>query len=265
MSDFIQAIILGIIQGLTEFLPVSSSGHLELAKYFLNWYSSAENSLLMSITLHGGTAVSTLIMLRKEIKELIQGIFKMDSWALQFAAKIIVSMIPAVFVGLFLEDQIEALFDKKIILVGAMLILTGLLLFISDRAKNTGKDISWTAAIIIGIAQAVAIIPGISRSGATISLAVLLGIDRERSAKFSFLMVLPLIFGKMFQDALDGSFAAEDVQLMPLILGFVAALVTGIFAFKWMLHFVKNAQLKYFSFYCFLIGMLSIIIFYVNG
>ena len=264
MSDFIQAIILGIIQGLTEFLPVSSSGHLELAKYFLNWYSSAENSLLMSITLHGGTAVSTLIMLRKEIKELVQGLFKMDSWALQFAAKILVSMIPAVLLGLFLEDQIEALFDKKIILVGTMLIITGLLLFISDSAKNTGKDVSWTAAIIIGLAQAVAIVPGISRSGATISLAVLLGIDRERSAKFSFLMVLPLIFGKMFKDVLDGSFVADDVNLAPLIIGFIAALLTGIFAFKWMLHFVKNAQLKYFSFYCFLIGISSIIILYVN-
>jgi len=264
MSEFIQAIILGIIQGLTEFLPVSSSGHLELAKYFLNWYSSAENSLLMSITLHAGTAVSTLIMLRKEIRDLIAGIFKMDSWALQFCGKIILSMIPAVIVGLFFEDQIEALFDKKIILVGSMLIITGLLLFISDRAKNTEKDISWTVALIIGIAQAIAIMPGISRSGATISLAVLLGIDRERSAKFSFLMVLPLIFGKMFQDALDGSFVAEDLSLLPLIIGFVAALITGIFAFKWMLHFVKNAQLKYFSFYCFLIGISSIIIFYVS-
>ena len=199
----IEAIILGIIQGLTEFLPVSSSGHLELGKAILGDKSLPEESLLFTVVLHFATALSTVVIFRKEILEIIVGLlqFKWNEQT-EFSLKIILSMVPAALIGVLFNDQIEALFSRQIILVGTMLILTGLLLFLADRAKNTDKPVTYKSAILIGIAQAIAILPGISRSGATISTSVLLGIDRERAARFSFLMVVPLILGKMAKDLL---------------------------------------------------------------
>lgn len=170
-------------------------------------------------------------------------------------------MIPATFVGLFFEKEIEELFAKNILLVGLMLIVTGLLLFLADRAKNTNKTVSFPSALIIGISQAIAILPGISRSGATISTSVLLGIDRERAARFSFLMVVPLILGKMAKDILDGAFTTYTGGLTPLIVGFVAAFLTGLVACTWMIGLVKNSQLKYFSFYCFAVAIVSIAVY----
>jgi len=173
--------------------------------------------------------------------------------------KIILSMIPAALIGLLLEEQIEQMFSKQLLLVGIALIVTGVLLFLADRAKDTDKKVGFGNSIIIGIAQAVAIIPGISRSGATISSSVLLGIDRERSARFSFLMVVPLILGKIAKDLLDGDYSTQSSnELLPLLLGFMAAFVTGLFACIWMIQIVKRSNLTYFSVYCFIIACVAI-------
>ncbi len=259
MSDVIEALILGIIQGLTEFLPVSSSGHLELAKYLSNDQSSAEISMLMTVTLHAATALSTIIVFRKDILEIIKGLFQFK-WneESQFSVKIILSMIPAALVGILFEKQIEQFFTRQIVLVGAMLIITGLLLFLADKAKKTDNKVSFGQAFIVGIAQAIAILPGISRSGATIGTSVLLGIDREKAARFSFLMVVPLILGKIAKDVLDGDFTTQGVAALPLTIGFIAAFITGVIACLWMIKLVKNSQLKYFAYYCFGVGILAL-------
>lgn len=254
----LEAIILGIVQGLTEFLPVSSSGHLEIAKELLQ-VGEQEQNLLMTIVLHAATALSTLFIFWKDVKEILSGLFQFN-WneELQFSLKIILSMVPATFVGLFFEAEIEQLFGGQILLVGSMLLITGLLLFLADKAKKTDQNVSFFNALIVGISQAIAILPGISRSGATISTSVLLGIDREKAARFSFLMVVPLILGKMAKDMLSGEIQTEATQLLPLIAGFIAAFFTGLLACKWMIKLVKNSQLKYFAYYCFIIGGLSI-------
>ncbi len=257
----IEAIILGIIQGLTEFLPVRSSGHLELAKAVLGDQSLPEESLLFTVVLHFATALSTIVIFRKEIAEIFTGLlqFKWNEQA-EFSVKIILSMIPAAVIGVLFNDQIEALFSRQILLVGAMLILTGLLLFLADRAKNTNKKVTYSSALLIGISQAIAILPGISRSGATISTSVLLGIDRERAARFSFLMVVPLILGKMAKDLLEGGIAKSQMEILPLVLGALAAFISGLIACQWMISLVKKSQLKYFSFYCLIVGTIAILI-----
>lgn len=168
-------------------------------------------------------------------------------------------MLPAVFVGLVFEDFIENLFSGNILLVSAMLILTGLLLFLADKAKNTEKSVSYLHALIIGISQAIAILPGISRSGATISTSVLLGIDRSKAARFSFLMVVPLIIGKISKDLLDGTLLAQEDSFLVLGIGFIAAFIAGLFACTWMIALVKRSKLKYFAFYCFVVGGIFLI------
>ena len=255
----IEAIILGIVQGLTEFLPVSSSGHIEIAKALLG-ISKQEQNLLMTVVLHAATALSTIFVFRDDIKKIIRGLlqFKWNK-EFQFSLKIIISMIPAALIGLFFENEIELLFGEQILFVGCMLIVTGLLLFLADNAKNTNQNVNFFHALIIGISQAIAILPGVSRSGATISTSVLLGIDREKAARFSFLMVVPLILGKMAKDIISGDILIESTTLMPLLTGFTAAFITGLFACKWMIQLVKKSKLKYFSFYCFLVGTVSII------
>ena len=258
---FWEALILGLIQGVTEFLPVSSSGHLELGKVLLGDDSLPEESLLFTVVVHAATALSTIVIFRNDILEILKGLFQFK-WneEAQFSVKIIVSMMPAAIIGVLFNDQIEALFSGQILLVGAMLVLTGLLLFLADRAKKTDKKVSYANALIIGISQAIAILPGISRSGATISTSVLLGIDREKVARFSFLMVVPLILGKIAKDLLDGNISSETTDLMPLAVGFVAAFVAGLFACTWMISLVKKSQLRYFSYYCFVVGFGSIAI-----
>ena len=255
----LEAIILGIVQGLTEFLPVSSSGHIEIAKALLG-ISKQEQNLLMTIVLHAATALSTIFVFRKDINEIIRGLLQF-TWnkEFQFSLKVILSMVPATIVGLLFENEIELLFSGEILLVGCMLLVTGLLLFLADKAKNTNQNVNFFHALIIGVAQAIAILPGISRSGATISTSVLLGIDREKAARFSFLMVVPLILGKMGKDIINGDILIENATLMPLVIGFMAAFITGLFACKWMIQLVKKSKLKYFSFYCFLVGTVSII------
>ena len=263
--SLIEAIILGVIQGLTEFLPVSSSGHLELGKFLFGDESLPRESMLFTVVLHCATALSTLIVFRKEVLSIIQGLFEFENNdSVQFSLKILISMIPAAIIGYFYSNEIEKLFDQQILLVGAMLLVTGLLLFIADRAHDTEKDVAPTHAIIIGLAQAIAILPGISRSGATISTAVLLGIDRTKAASFSFLMVVPLILGKVAKDVLDGQLQFSDDQLNIMIAGFVAAFFTGVIACRWMIKLVRNAQLRYFSYYCFLVGSFAILADHLN-
>ena len=204
-------------------MPVSSSGHLEIAKFLMNDDSVAEQGLLMTVVLHFATALSTLVIFRKDVMEIVRGVFKFEmNDHVLFCLKILISMVPAATVGVLFDEQIEALFDKRIVLVGFMLVVTGVLLFFADRAKNTDKPVSYLNALIIGISQAIAILPGISRSGATISTSVLLGIDREKAARFSFLMVVPLIFGKMAKDILDGiggEAVYQSAEIVPLAAG----------------------------------------------
>lgn len=255
---FIEAIVLGIIQGLTEFLPVSSSGHIEIMKELLGVKPKDQN-LLMTVVLHAATALSTIVIFRSEVQTIFSGLFKLK-WndEFKFSLLILISMLPAALVGLFFESELDLLFSGNILLVGSCLIITGLLLFLADRAKSTNKKISYLNAFTIGISQAIAILPGISRSGATISTSVLLGVDREKAAKFSFLMVVPLILGKMAKDMYSSDFLLNESQFSILAVGFIASFITGLLACKWMIRIVKNSQLKYFSYYCFIIGILSI-------
>ena len=258
--EIINAIILGIIQGLTEFLPVSSSGHLEIAKAILGEGKVGEESLLMTVVLHFATALSTIIIFRKDLVEIFSGLFQFkNNEAFQFSLKIVLSMIPATLVGVFLNDEIEALFGGALTLVGSMLLITGLLLLLADRAKASEKQVGVKNAILLGISQAIAILPGISRSGATISTAVLLGIDKEKAARFSFLMVVPLIFGKMAKDFFSGEISTTDTKFLVLFIGFIFAFLTGMLACKWMIKLVKSSQLKYFAYYCFVAGFAVIL------
>lgn len=257
--EIIDAIILGIIQGLTEFLPVSSSGHLELGKAILGDNSVPEESLLFTVVLHFATALSTIVVFRKDILDLVKGALKFK-WNddLQFIAKIALSMIPAVIVGLFFEKQLESLFGGNILLVGCMLIVTAILLFMADKAKDTNKKVSFKNAFVIGISQAIAMLPGISRSGATISTSVLLGNDKTKAARFSFLMVVPLIFGKIAKDVLSGDLTYDAGNFTSLSIGFVAAFVAGLFACTWMIALVKKSKLSYFAIYCAIVGVIAI-------
>ncbi|MCF6350586.1 MAG: undecaprenyl-diphosphate phosphatase [Flavobacteriaceae bacterium] len=257
--SYLEALILGIIQGLTEFLPVSSSGHLEIMKVILGDNSLPKESLTFTVILHFATALSTLIVFRKEVAEILKGLFQFK-WneESQFSVKMIISMIPAVIIGLFFEEQLESFFGGKILVVGFMLLITALLLLLADKAKNTTKNVSFQNAFIIGISQSIAMLPGISRSGATISTAVLLKIDRTKAAKFSFLMVVPLIFGKVAKDLLGGEFNFESNQIGLLSVGFFAAFFAGLFACKLMIGLVKKAKLSYFAIYCAVVGSIAI-------
>jgi len=263
--DVLDAIILGIIQGLTEFLPVSSSGHLELGKAILGDTSLPEESLLFTVVLHFATALSTLVVFRKDVFEILKGLlnFKWNEET-QFSIKIIISMIPAVIVGLLFEEQLEALFGGNILFVGFMLLITALLLWLADKAKDTGKKVSYRNAFVIGVAQAIAMLPGISRSGATISTSVLLGNDKTKAARFSFLMVVPLIFGKIAKDLMSGELMASSTDFSILAIGFIAAFLAGLVACTWMISLVKKSKLSWFAIYCFVVGLAAIIFAYAQ-
>ena len=264
--DIIDAIILGIIQGLTEFLPVSSSGHLEIGKAILGDNSVPEESLLFTVVLHFATALSTIVVFRKDILTILKGVLKLE-WNedLQFVSKIVVSMIPAVIIGFSFESEFAELFGNNIKLVGFMLIITALLLYLADKAKSTNKKVSFRNAMVIGISQAIAMLPGISRSGATISTSVLLGNDKTKAARFSFLMVVPLIFGKIAKDVLSGDISMESQNITALSAGFIAAFIAGLFACTWMIALVKKSKLSYFAFYCVIVGVIAIIFSILNS
>lgn len=257
--DTLDAIILGIVQGLTEFLPVSSSGHLELGKAILGDNSVPEESLLFTVVLHFATALSTLVVFRKEVWEIIQGLlqFKWNEES-QFSLKIIISMLPAVVVGLFFEEQLEAFFGGNVKFVGFMLLVTAALLYFADKAKDTGKKVGYASAFIVGLSQAIAMLPGISRSGATISTSVLLGVDKTKAARFSFLMVVPLIFGKIAKDIMGGELNFNGDNNVAMGAGFVAAFVAGLVACTWMIQLVKQSKLSYFAIYCLIVGLIAV-------
>ena len=257
--DLLDAILLGIIQGLTEFLPVSSSGHLELGKAILGDDSIPSESLLFTVVLHFATALSTLVVFRKDVIEILGGLFQFK-WneETRFSLKIIISMIPAALIGLFFESELEQFFTGNIVLVGYMLLITALLLYLADRAKNTEKKVSFLNAFVIGISQAIAVLPGISRSGATISTSVLLGVDKTRAARFSFLMVVPLILGKVVKDVGSDALVLEGEKFVLLSAGFIAAFISGLIACTWMIKLVRQSKLTYFSIYCFLVGAVAI-------
>ncbi len=259
--SFWEALILGIIQGLTEFLPVSSSGHLELGSVLLGVQSS--DNLLFAILVHGATALSTVVVFKKEIAQIISGLFRFQ-WneETQYAFLIVVSMIPVGIVGVFFEDQVEAFFGGKIMLVGSMLLFTAVLLAFTYFSKKNEGGVNLPKALIIGLAQTIAIMPGISRSGATISTALLLGVDKEKAARFSFLMVLPPILGAMLlktKDIIEAPALASEIPVLTLVVGFIAAFASGLLACRWMISIVKRGKLIYFSIYCGVVGLIAII------
>jgi len=259
--SFFEAIILGIIQGVTEFLPVSSSGHIVIGSELLGL--SGEENLSFAIVVHAATVMSTIVILWSEIWKLLQGAFKFR-WneETQYIAKIFLSMIPVLIVGLFLKDFVEPLFEGNLLLVGCCLLGTSALLTFASKAKpREKKDINWRDAFLIGLAQAVAVLPGLSRSGATISTGILLGNNKENIAKFSFLMVLIPILGESLLDTMKNfSAAGSDPTLSPIVLlsGFLAAFITGCIACKWMISLVKKGKLLYFAIYCAIIGAVSV-------
>ncbi len=263
--DILKSLLLGIIQGLTEFLPVSSSGHLEIFKVFLDFSYDSTNSLFFTLIVHLATALSAIIYFWKEVKEIIMSLisFKKDENTF-FAFYILVSMIPAGLAGYFFESEINYLFNGNLILVGFMLILTSFILYLSDRFNNSNKKLNLKSSLIIGFTQALAILPGISRSGATIGTSIFLGLNRDIAAKFSFLMVVPVIFGSSLKIIFDNEIDFNN-NISNYLVGFSAALISGYYACKWMIIFVKKNKLIYFSIYCFLIGIFSIIYSILNG
>lgn len=256
--NFFEAFFLGIVQGLTEFLPVSSSGHIELSKAIFGIDLLTKESLFFTLTLHLATTLSTIIVFRKTIVGLLVKTIRGDKKSMVFASKILLSMIPAIVVGFFLEDFVVSIYHQNIFLVGFMLLVTAVLLFLSDRIKTSTRELSHLDSIIMGITQAIAIIPGISRSGATISTGILLKSDRKSNTEFSFLMVIPIILGSMLHSIINANSIELTAQWMPLLVGFFSSLIVGIFACIWMVHLVINSQLKYFAIYCAVVGISAV-------
>lgn len=261
--DWLQALILGIIQGLTEYLPVSSSGHLAIGAHLFG-IDGADN-LAFTVLVHVATVLSTLVVLWREIDWLVKGVFK---WKMNDETKyfinILVSMIPVGIVGVFFKDAVEDIFGSGLLIVGCMLLVTAALLIFSFYAKPRPKEcISLKDAFIIGVAQACAVLPGLSRSGSTIATGLLLGNKKESLAQFSFLMVIPPILGEALLDVLKafkGEAAFGGIDALPLVVGFVAAFVSGCLACKWMINIVKKGKLVYFGIYCAIVGVVTILL-----
>ena len=260
--EWYEAIILGIVQGLTEFLPISSSGHLEIASYILK--TNPSENLMFTVVVHIATAISIIYVFRKDINEIIKGLIQFKKEQLDFILKILISSVPVGVVGVLFEKEVESFFTGNIVLVGSMLLITAALLFFTYFKKDDSKkNISYTDAIVIGLAQALAILPGISRSGSTISMALLLNVNREKATKFSFLMVLVPIFGILILKSIKGFTEISETSNLILfessyVFGFISALFSGVFACKMMLKIVKESKLIYFSGYCLLVGSIGI-------
>ena len=260
--DWIEALILGLIQGLTEYLPVSSSGHLAIGAALFG--IEGEENLAFTIVVHVATVFSTLVVLWKEISWIFKGLFK---WQMndetRYVLNIVVSMIPVGIVGVFFKDEVEAIFGSGLMVVGCCLLLTALLLTFSYYYKPRQKPtISMRDAFIIGLAQACAVLPGLSRSGSTIATGLLLGNDKSKLAQFSFLMVMPPILGQALLDGIalaQGQNIAGDIPASSLLVGFLAAFVSGCLACKWMINIVKKGKLIYFAIYCALAGLATLI------
>lgn len=257
--NIFEAIFLGIIQGLTEFLPVSSSGHLEIGQALLG--TSYENNLIFTVVVHGATMLSTVVVFFSEIKTLtLEGFNLKMNDSKVYLFYIFISMLPVLFVGLFFEDKIESFFGGDIHFVGLMLYVTAGFLALTFFVKTEGrKTLNWVNVLIMGLAQALAVLPGISRSGATISAGVLMGNKREDVARFSFLMVLIPILGANTLALKDmGSLNGPSEGILVLLVGFIAAFISGLFACKWMIRIVKKGKLIYFAIYCLIIGSIAL-------
>ena len=260
--DWLQALILGLIQGLTEYLPVSSSGHLAIGSYLFG--INGEDNLAFTIVVHVATVLSTFVILWNEIDWIFRGLFKFKmNDETKYFLNIVVSMIPIGIVGVFFKDTVEEIFGSGLLIVGCMLLLTALLLTFSYFAKPRVKEnISWKDALIIGLAQAAAVMPGLSRSGSTIATGLMLGNKKEKMAQFSFLMVIPPILGEALLDVIKmakGHNPFGDVSTLALVVGFVAAFVSGCLACNWMINIVKKGKLIYFGIYCAIAGAVTII------
>jgi len=261
--SWLQALVLGIIQGLTEYLPVSSSGHLAICSSLFG-IQGADN-LTFTIIVHVATILSTMVVLWKELAWILQGLFKFEmNAATKYTINIIVSMIPVGIVGFFFKDKVEEVFSSGLLIVGLMLLITALLLSFSYYAKPRQKDfISMRDAFFIGLAQACAVMPGLSRSGTTIATGLLLGNKKDKIAQFSFLMVIPPILGEAFLDvmkAMKGEVVTGDISTSALVVGFIAAFISGCVACKWMINMVKKGKLIYFAIYCAVVG--SVILYF---
>ena len=263
--SWLEALILGIIQGLTEFLPVSSSGHLEIGHALLG--TSGEDNLSFAVLVHAATVLSTLVVLWREVAQLFVGTFTTPKWNKEkdYVAKILVSMIPVFIVGIFFKDEVEALFGNGLLLVGICLMITAALLALSEwlqkRRQSKGHEVGYKDAFIIGIAQACAVLPGLSRSGTTIATGLLCGVKKESVAQFSFLMVLIPILGEALLDGIkimQGKVTSE-LDLVPAVVGFIAAFVTGCLACRFMLEVVRRQRLVWFAAYCAIIGATAIL------
>lgn len=257
-----EALVLGLVQGLTEYLPVSSSGHLTIGSYLFD-IEGADN-LTFTVLVHVATVLSTLVVLWSEIDWIFRGLFKFELNAeTKYALNIVVSMIPIGIVGVFFKDTVEEIFGSGLLIVGCMLLLTAALLVFSYYARPRAKEnISWRDALIIGLAQACAVMPGLSRSGSTIATGLLLGNKKESLAQFSFLMVIPPILGEALLDvlkAVKGEEAFGGIDTLPLVVGFVAAFLSGCFACKWMINIVKRGKLVWFGVYCAIVGTITIV------
>lgn len=261
MNEIIKALILGIVQGLTEFLPVSSSGHIELGQAILNF--QAEDDLAFSILVHLATVLSTIIVFWNDILHLLQRLFQFKwNQETKFIAYLVVSAIPVGLIGVLFKDQIESLFTGKLLLVGFMLIITSGLLYSTTVIQPKEGKLTFSKALIIGLAQAFAILPGISRSGSTISTALNLGINREQAARFSFLMVLIPILGASALEIKDITEAAssQNFQVMPLLAGFIGSFLSGLLACTFMLKIVKKGKIQYFAYYCLIVGIITVFV-----
>ena len=261
--DWLQALILGILQGLTEYLPVSSSGHLAIGQQLFGL--QGEDNLAFTVLVHVATVLSTIVILWSEIDWLVKGVckFKMND-EMRYFINILISMIPVGIVGFLFKDKVEEVFGSGLLIVGIMLLVTAALLIFSYYAKPRQKaKISWLDALIIGIAQACAVMPGLSRSGSTIATGLLLGNKKESLAQFSFLMVIPPILGEALLDILKvmkGEEAFGTIDTLPLVVGFLAAFISGCLACKWMVSIVKRGKLVYFGIYCAIVGIITIIL-----
>ncbi|MDR1415079.1 MAG: undecaprenyl-diphosphate phosphatase [Odoribacteraceae bacterium] len=257
--EWLQALALGVIQGLTEFLPVSSSGHLQIFGALFG--VDAGENLTFAIVVHAATVCSTIVVLWRELVSLCGGVcrFKYNA-EMAYALKIGLSMIPVAVVGLFFKEQVETLFASGLVLVGCMLLLTAALLAFAYRTRPGRRSLSYRDALIIGLAQACAVVPGLSRSGTTIATGLLLGNRKEDVAKFSFLMVLIPILGESLLDLIKGDFSASGIPAGVLLVGFAGAFVSGVIACSWMINVVKRGKLIWFALYCVLAGALSIVL-----
>lgn len=260
--DWLQALVLGLLQGLTEYLPVSSSGHLTIGSYLFGL--NGEDNLAFTVVVHVATVLSTLVVLWKEIDWILKGLFKFKmNDETKYFINILISMIPVGIVGVFFKEQVEEVFGSGLLIVGCMLIVTAALLVFSYYARPRQREnISPLHAFIIGLAQAVAVLPGLSRSGSTIATGLLLGNKKEKLAQFSFLMVIPPILGEALLDVvkgLKGEEAFGGIDALPLIVGFVAAFVSGCVACKWMINIVKKGKLVWFGVYCAIAGAATIV------